>query len=540
MRGLMMEEKLLVSSILDHAATYHSDTEIVSVNTNGGIHRTDYESVRKRALKLASAINKHKLTHSDRVATLAWNNYRHFELYYAISGNGLVCHTINPRLFPDQLVYIMNHADDKILFFDQTFIPLVSELKGRLETIDTYVLMEARDEEIVKSHSWIEFYEDFLEKGDDDYAWPEVDEHDASGLCYTSGTTGNPKGVLYSNRTMLMHAMMSATPDVMNFSAQDCVLPVVPMFHVNAWGTPYSAPLVGAKLVLPGPNLDGKSLTDLFNKERVTVTAGVPTIWAGLLQHLEDSGDKLPHLERTVVGGAACPPAMIEKFRELYDVEVIHAWGMTELSPLGSMNYLKNKHLNESEEVKNKLRESQGRPPYGMQLGVFDDDDNQLPNDGESQGNLYARGHWTLSTYFGGEGGDPLRKDWYPTGDVATIDQDGYMQIRDRSKDIIKSGGEWISTVDLENLAMGYPDVADAAAIAAKHEKWDERPLLIVVPKQGTTIDENALLDYYKGKVAKFCIPDAVKVVDSIPRNATGKVQKNVLREEFGDIYLTK
>ncbi len=334
--------------------------------------------------------------------------------------------------------------------------------------------------------------------------------------------------------------MMSATPDVMNFSARDCLLPVVPMFHVNAWGTPYAAPLVGAKMVMPGPGLDGKSLVDLFNSEKVTISAGVPTIWAGLLAHLEASGEKLPYLTRTVVGGAACPPHMINKFRDLYDVEVLHAWGMTELSPLGSVNNLKNKHLYLKEAEIQKLRENQGRPPFGIELGVFDDDDNQLPNDGVAQGNLYCRGYWVLTEYYSGDGGDPLHNGWFPTGDVSTIDADGYMTIRDRSKDIIKSGGEWISTVDLENLAVSHPDIAEAAVISARHEKWDERPLLIVVPKQGKTLDPEELLKFYDGKVAKWWIPDAVQFVDSIPKGATGKILKNALRDQYGDVLLGK
>lgn len=539
MHGLMMSRELLISAIIDHAALYHGDTEIVSVNTNGGEHRYNYEQCRERSLKLASSLQKRGLKRSERIGTLAWNNYRHLELYYGVSGSGLVCHTINPRLFPEQLVYIINHAEDRVLFFDQTFLPLVAGIKDQLNTVGSFVLMEACDDQIKDQYPWVEFYEDLINEGDEDYSWPSgITELDASSLCYTSGTTGNPKGVLYSHRSTLMHAMMSATPDVMNFSARDCLLPVVPMFHVNAWGTPYAAPLVGAKMVMPGPGLDGKSIATLFNKEKVTISAGVPTIWAGLLQYLEESGDALPHLQRTVVGGSACPPAMIDKFRDQYDVEVLHAWGMTELSPLGSVNNLKNKHLEQSPEEIRKIRESQGRPPFGIELGVFDDDDNQLPNDGEAQGNLYCRGYWVLTEYFAGDGGDPLRNGWFPTGDVSTLDNDGFMTIRDRSKDIIKSGGEWISTVDLENLAMGHPDIADAAVISAKHEKWDERPLLIAVLKQGHEIEASKLLEFYNGKVAKWWIPDAVQFVDTIPRNATGKVRKNVLRDEYGALLL--
>lgn len=539
MQGLMMDRQLLISAIIDHAAQYHGDTEIVSVNTNGGLTRYNYAQCCERSLKLASALQKRGMQKSDRIGTLAWNNHRHLELYYGVSGSGLVCHTLNPRLHPEQITYIMNHAEDRMVFFDQTFLPLVAAVKDQLTSTANFVLMDEPNEELAAEYPWIEFYENLIAEGDADYKWPEdLDERDASSLCYTSGTTGNPKGVLYSHRSTMIHAMMSATPDVMNFSARDCMLPVVPMFHVNAWGTPYAAPLVGAKMVMPGPGLDGKSITDLFNSEKVTISAGVPTIWAGLLQHLETNGEKLPYLSRTVVGGSACPPAMIDKFRDVYDVEVLHAWGMTELSPLGSVNNLKNKHLDFSEAEIKKLRENQGRPPFGIELGVFDDDDNQLPNDGVAQGNLYCRGYWVLSEYFSGDGGDPLHSGWFPTGDVSTVDADGYMTIRDRSKDIIKSGGEWISTVDLENLAVGHPDIAEAAVISARHEKWDERPLLIVVPKNGKTVDEAALLKFYEGKVAKFWIPDAVKVVDAIPKGATGKILKTALREEFGDALL--
>lgn len=539
MQGLMMDRPLVISSIIEHAANYHSDTEIVSVNTRGGQHRTNYGEIRDRSRKLASALEKQGMHRSDRIATIAWNNYRHIELYYAISGAGFVCHTINPRLFPEQLIYIMNHAEDRMVFFDATFLPLIDGLREHLKHTKVFVLMEARDDETATQFPWVTFYEDLMAEGDDDFVWPaDIDESEASSLCYTSGTTGNPKGVLYSHRSTLIHAMMSATPDVMNFSARDCLLPVVPMFHVNAWGTAYAAPMVGSKLVMPGPNLDGESLVTLFNTEKVTISAGVPTIWAGLIAYLDSSGQKVPHLARTIVGGSACPPSMIEKFRNDYDVEVLHAWGMTELSPLGSVNNLKNKHDQLPKDEQRKMRLSQGRPPFGIELGVFDDDDNQLPNDGEAQGNLYCRGFWVLEEYFRGEGGDPKRKGWFPTGDVATLDEDGFMVIRDRSKDIIKSGGEWISTVELENLAMAHPAVADAAVIAAKHAKWDERPLLVVVPKEGQTFSDDDMQAFYEGKVAKWWVPDRVQIVSEIPRNATGKVRKNVLREDFGDVLL--
>ncbi len=541
MHGQMMDQPLLISGIIDHAARYHGDTEVVSVNIDGSRHRSTYQDIRTRSLKLGAALLKRGLKRSDRVATIAWNNFRHLELYYGVSGVGLVCHTVNPRLFPEQLVYIMGHAEDRVVFFDRTFLPLVDGLRDKLPLVETWILMEAHDADLAKDRDWLEFYEDFIAEGSDDLNWPnDIEELDASSLCYTSGTTGHPKGVLYSHRSTLLHAMMSATPDVMGFSARDCMVPVVPMFHVNAWGSPYSAVLAGSKLVLPGPNLDGKSLVELFNDEKVTISAGVPTIWAGLIQYLEDSGTKLPHLDRTVIGGSACPPTMIEKFRNTYKVDVLHAWGMTEMSPLGTVNNLKNKHLELDEEAQNEIRLSQGRPPFGMELGIFDDDANQLPNDGEAQGDLYCRGPWVLSDYYLADKGTTLTKGWFPTGDVATLDEDGFMQIRDRSKDIIKSGGEWISSVDLENHAMAHPDVADAAVISARHEKWDERPLLVVVRKEGSTTDAQAFLDFYNGKVAKWWIPDAVQFVDEIPRNATGKVRKNLLREEYGELLIGK
>jgi len=539
MLGLMMDRELVIPAILDHAATYHGDTEIVSVSSDLTQHRQTYAATRQRALKMASALQKRGMKRSDRLATIAWNNHRHFELYYAISGGGMVLHTVNPRLFAEQMVYVITHAGNRMLFFDKTFLPIVEGLRDKLKTVEVFVLMEPRDAELAKRLPWLEFYDDLIATGADDFAWPpDLDEKMASSLCYTSGTTGNPKGVLYSHRSTLIHAMMSISPDVMNFSARDCLLPVVPMFHVNAWGMAYAAPMVGAKLVLPGPGLDGKSLVNLFNTEKVTMSAGVPTIWAGLLAHLEATGEKLPHLTRTVVGGSACPPSIIAKFRDNYDVEVLHAWGMTELSPLGSVNNLKNKHyaLPEAEQMKQRL--CQGRPPFGIELGIFDDDDRQLPNDGKAQGNLYCRGFWVLQDYYHADAASPLHDGWFPTGDVATLDSDGYLQIRDRSKDIIKSGGEWISSVDIESLVVGHPDVKDAAVIAARHEKWDERPVLLVVPKDGKTVTKDDMVRYLEGKIAKWWMPDAVETVAEIPRNATGKIRKNLLREQYGDLLM--
>jgi fatty-acyl-CoA synthase len=541
MLGQMMEQQLLISNIIDHAARYHGDTEIVSVNTDGSQHRTNYRQVRTRAKKLGSALEKRGLTRSDRVATIAWNNHRHFELYYGVSGAGFVCHTVNPRLFPEQLVYILTHAEDKIVFFDKTFVPIVAGVLDKVPHIKHWVLMEPRDEALAAKHEWMEFYEEFLEEGDDDYQWPQdLDERDASSLCYTSGTTGNPKGVLYSHRSTLLHAMMSATPDVMNFSARDCLLPVVPMFHVNAWGSPYAAALAGAKIVMPGPGLDGESLAKLFNQEKVTIAAGVPTIWAGLIQYLEASDTKLPHMQRTIIGGSACPPVMIDKFRDDYGVEVLHAWGMTEMSPLGSVNNLKNKQLDLAEEEQKEIRLNQGRPSFGMELAIFDEDFKQLPNDGVTQGDLHCRGPWVLSEYFLAEKGTTLKNGWFDTGDVATIDEDGFMTIKDRSKDIIKSGGEWISTVELENIAVGHPEVTAAAAIAAKHEKWDERPVILAVKAENSSLTEEDLINYYDGKIIKWQTPDKVIFVDELPIGATGKILKRELRLEYENVLMEK
>ena len=535
MFGQMMDQQLLISGIIDHAARYHGDTEIVSMDTDGTKTRTTYAEVNARSKKLASALTKRGMSEGDRIGTLAWNNHRHLELYYAISGCACVCHTVNPRLFPEQMIYIIDHASDRLVFFDSTFLPLVQGIRDKLPKVEGWILMEPRDDKIAAEYDWIEFYDEFLDSGADDFEWSQFDERIASSLCYTSGTTGNPKGVLYSHRSTLIHAMMQLSPDVMNFSARDCLLPVVPMFHVNAWGSPYSAAMAGAKLVMPGPHLDGKSLTTLFNEEGVTISAGVPTIWAGLIQHLEESGTKLPHMNRTIIGGSACPPSMIDKFRDDYEVEVIHAWGMTELSPLGTVNNLKNKHLKLDAAAQREIRLGQGRPSYGIELAIFDDDMNRLPEDGETQGNLYCRGPWVLSEYFLAEEGTTLENGWFHTGDVATLDPDGFMIICDRSKDIIKSGGEWISTVELENIAVGHPGVASAAAIAARHEKWDERPVIIAVKAAGQEVSEADVLDYFSDKIAKWQIPDRVIFVDELPLGATGKILKKELREAYGD-----
>ncbi len=540
LEGLMMYQPLTIGALIDHAARHHGDTEIVSVETDGTRSRSDWAGIAANARRLASALEGHGIGPGDRVATIAWNNRRHLECYFGVSGGGRVLHTVNPRLFPEQMAYVLNHAGDRVLFFDRTFLPVVQALRPKLETVEHYVLLGGRDEEARAGMPDLQFYDELLEEGTADHPWPEIDERAASSLCYTSGTTGNPKGVLYSHRSTLIHALASALPDTLGISARETVLPVVPLFHVNAWGTPYAAALTGARLVLPGPFLDGESLVKLIDEEGVSLALGVPTIWQGLLIAAEKTGSRLESLKRTVIGGSACPPAMIEAFRERHDVEVLHAWGMTELSPLGTVNTLKARHLSLPEEEQHALRLSQGRPPFGIEMRIVDDAGRPLPHDGTTQGELQVRGHWVLSEYFGAEPGTTLTEDgWFATGDVATIDADGYLEIRDRAKDVIKSGGEWISSVELENIAMGHPDVLEAAAIAARHPKWDERPVLLVVPKEGVTLDADEIRGMFEGRVARWQIPDRVIVLDEpLPRNATGKVLKRHLRERFGDVLI--
>jgi fatty-acyl-CoA synthase len=544
MQGLMMDMPLLVSSILQHAARHFGDTEVVSRRVEGDLHRYTYADCERRARKLADAFVRTGVGIGDRVATLAWNGYRHLELYYAVGGMGAVIHTLNPRLHPQQIAWIVNHAGDEHLAFDLTFLPIVEAIAEHCPNVKSWIAMcdADRQPESDKLPNLVN-YESFLEQGSEAFEWPQLDERTAVGLCYTSGTTGNPKGAMYTHRSTVLHAYASALPDGMGASSRDSILPVVPMFHVNAWGVPYSAPLVGAKLVFPGPQLDGKSIYELFEAEGVTFSAGVPTVWLGLLQHMKQTGAKFSTLQRTVIGGSACPPAMIRAFREEYGVEVIHAWGMTEMSPLGTLCKLQNKHLKLPEAAQQKLLEKQGHVIFGVDMKIVDDKDNELPWDGQTFGNLMVRGPWVVKEYFRGEGGDPLHYDadgrgWFPTGDVATIDADGYMHITDRSKDVIKSGGEWISSIELENLALAHPAVANAAVIGVPHPKWDERPLLVVVKKPDAQVTRDELIAYYEGKVAKWWTPDDVQFVDQIPLGATGKVLKTKLREQFADYRL--
>jgi fatty-acyl-CoA synthase len=482
---------------------------------------------------MANALAALGVKHGDRVATLAWNGYRHMELYYAVSGSGAVLHTINPRLHPDQLTWIVNHAQDRVMCFDLSFLPLVESIAPRLQGIWTFVALTDRQHmPTATSLRDLVCYEDLVEAYGEEFAWPEFDENTAAALCYTSGTTGNPKGALYSHRSTILHAYAVALPDAFNCSARDVVLPVVPMFHVNAWGLPYVACMVGAKLVFPGPALDGKSLHDLFESEGVTLSAGVPTVWQGLLAHMAGNGLRFSTMRRTIIGGSACPATMIQKFQADYGVQVLHGWGMTEMSPVGAVGSLKPRHLALSDAERWLMQAKQGRAVFGVELKTIDPDGRELPRDGRTSGELMVRGPWVISAYFNSDD-EPLRDGWFPTGDVATIDADGYVQITDRSKDLIKSGGEWISSIELENIAMAHPAVAMAACIAIAHPKWDERPLLVVMKKPQASVAREELLAFYSGKTARWWIPDDVVFVDAIPLGATGKMQKNKLREQL-------
>jgi acyl-CoA synthetase (AMP-forming)/AMP-acid ligase II len=539
MLGQMMQQPLLISSLLVHAERHHGEQEVVSRRVEGDIHRQTFRELAARSRRMANALAGLGVRHGDRVATLAWNGYRHMEVYYAVSGSGAVLHTLNPRLHPDQLIYIADHAEDQVLFFDLTFLPLIEAVASRVKTIKTFVAMTDRAHMPKESKvAGLLCYEELIEAASDQYDWPSFDENSASSLCYTSGTTGNPKGALYSHRSTVLHTYAAALPDALNCSARDSILPVVPMFHVNAWGLPYVACMVGAKLVFPGAGLDGKSLYELFESEKVTVSAGVPTVWQGLLAYVEANKLRFSTMTRTVIGGSACPPAMIRAFNEQYGVHVLHAWGMTEMSPLGTACTFKLKHLAQTQEERYAVMAKQGRAIYGVDMKIVDTDGKELPWDGQASGDLHVRGPWILNRYFKNEGGDPLIDGWFPTGDVAKIDADGFMQITDRSKDVIKSGGEWIGSIDIENIAMAHPKVAMAACIAAFHPKWDERPLLVVVKKPGAELTRDELLAFFDGKIAKWWTPDDVVFVDAIPLGATGKMQKNKLREQLKDYKL--
>ncbi|UYZ63435.1 3-(methylthio)propionyl-CoA ligase [Hymenobacter weizhouensis] len=540
LQGLMMNTPLRIAGLLEHAEKWHADTEIVSRLPEGGIHRYTYADLGYRSRQLANALAELGIREGDRVGTLAWNTHRHLELYYAVSGSGAVCHTINPRLFPEQLIYIINHAQDRLLFFDLTFLPLVEKLAPHCPTVESWVLLTGPGHRPATSAlPNLLTYEDLLSAQSARYEWPTFDENTAASLCYTSGTTDQPKGVLYSHRSTVLHAYAASLPDCFNCSARDVVLPVVPMFHVNAWGIPYLGPMNGCKLVLPGPGLDAASLYELFEQEGVTFSAGVPTIWFGLLQFMREKQRRFSTLRRMIVGGAACPPALLKAFDEELGVEIRHAWGMTETSPLGTVSTLKSQHLQLSPDEQFAIQTKQGRSLFGIDMEIVDDAGRALPHDGQAFGDLLVRGPFVVADYYGAEQpGQLTASGWFRTGDVATIDAAGFMQITDRSKDVIKSGGEWISSIALENLAVAHPAVAEAAVIGVPHSKWSERPLLIVVRKPGQDVSAAELLAFYDGKVASWWKPDAVEFVPELPHTATGKLLKTQIRKDFAGYTL--
>jgi acyl-CoA synthetase (AMP-forming)/AMP-acid ligase II len=533
--GQMQDSPLLVPSLIDYAAQYHGDTEIVSRTIEGPIHRYTYGDARVRAQRLAGALTRLGVSQGDRVATLAWNGYRHVELYFGVSGMGAVLHTVNPRLFAEQIIYIVNHARDRYVFADLTFVPLLEKVAPALSAVEGFVLMTDRAHMPETSLPRVLCYEDLLAAETEPYDWPSLDERAACSLCYTSGTTGNPKGVLYSHRATVLHSFAVCMGDGLGLSSQDSVLPVVPMFHVNAWGLIHAAAMCGAKLVLPGAALTGPHVCELLEGEQVTVTAGVPTVWLALLDYLDKNGKTLPYMKRTVIGGSAAPPSMITAFEERHGVTVLHAWGMTEMSPLGTVGNMKRNMAGKPLAETLPYKVKQGRPIYGVEMRIVDADGNELPHDGKTSGHLEVRGPWIISRYFGEDARATSEQGWFDTGDVANIDAEGFMQITDRSKDVIKSGGEWISSIEIENLAVGHPGVAEAAVIGMPHPKWGERPLLVVVRAQGSTIDRDELLAYLAPRVAKWWLPDDVRFVAELPHTATGKLRKTQLREQFRD-----
>jgi fatty-acyl-CoA synthase len=533
MLGLMQDWPLLCHRILDHAALNHAGRAVISRSVEGPIHTTNYAEVRARALRVSQRLDRDGIKLGDRVATLAWNTWRHLEAWYGIMGIGAVYHTVNPRLFPEQISWIVNHAEDRVMIVDLTFLPIVEKLASQLKPIERYVVLTDAAHMPATALKNAVPYEEWIAEADGDFTWKTFDENTAAGMCYTSGTTGNPKGVLYSHRSNVLHSMMAAQADAMGVSSRDVIMPVVPMFHANCWGLALTSPMIGAAMVMPGAKLDGPSVYELLDKYRVTFSAAVPTVWLMLLQHLEATGSKLPYLKHVVIGGSAAPRAMIQKFQDNYGVNVCHAWGMTEMSPLGTLGSLKPEYAELTGEPRLDVQVKQGHPPFGVDMKITDDSNRELPRDGKTFGRLKVRGPSVARAYFK-EGGSVLEDDgFFDTGDVATIDLYGYMQITDRSKDVIKSGGEWISSIDLENLAVGHPKVAEAAVIGIRHPLWDERPLLVVVLKAGQSATKDELLDFLDGKIAKWWMPDDVAFVDEIPHTATGKIQKTVLRERF-------
>ena len=538
MLGLMQDWPLLCHRIIDHAATYHAERPVVSRSVEGPMHATNYAEIRARALRVAKRLEKDGIRLGDRVATLAWNTWRHLEAWYGILGLGAIYHTVNPRLFPEQIVWIVNHAEDRVMMTDITFLPILEKLAARLPTIERYVLLTDAAHMPATTLPNAVPYEQWIAEVDSDFAWKSFDENTAAGMCYTSGTTGHPKGVVYSHRSNVLHSLCSSAPDMLGISCRDVVMPVVPMFHANGWSLALTTPMMGATMVMPGPKLDGASIYQLLTEYRVTCTAAVPTVWLMLLQHLEASGGKLPHLRKVVIGGSASPRAMTRAFQDVYGVEVVHAWGMTEMSPLGTLCSMKPEYAELSGEARLDIQVKQGHPPFGVEMKITDDAGKRLPWDGKTFGRLKVRGPAVARRYFKEDGNVLDAEGFFDTGDVSTIDRHGYMQITDRAKDVIKSGGEWISSIDIENLAVGHPKVAEAAVIGIKHPKWDERPLLVVVLKKDQKATKQELIGFMQGKIAKWWIPDDVAFVDEIPHTATGKIQKTVLRERFKDYAL--
>jgi acyl-CoA synthetase (AMP-forming)/AMP-acid ligase II len=538
MLGQMMNLPLLISSQIEFAARYHASVDIVTRRVEGPIHTSSWGEVARRARKLANALTRLGVRQGDRIATIAWNTDRHLEIYFAVSSMGAVLHTINPRLPVDQLRYIVDHAEDVVLFFDTTFAKLAQFLAMQPTPIRQYVAMTDTEHLPVDvTISGLIDYETLVAPEADTFEWPTLDESTASSICYTSGTVGYPKGVVYSHRSTVLHSYAIALPDALGFSARDAMLPVVPMFHVNAWGVPYAAAVVGAKLVLPGPALDGASLLELIEREQVTCLLGVPTVWMGLLAHLRAVGKTLTTVTKVGCGGSAAPPSLIAGFDE-HGARLIHAWGMTEMSPVGTANVLLPKHDSLDAEARLALRAKQGRPVFGVELRVVDEDGLELPRDGKTSGHLQVRGPWVAASYFKREHDDSHKDGWFDTGDIATLDEDGYIQITDRAKDVIKSGGEWVSSIDLENAAMCHPSVAHAAAIGVPHPKWQERPLLLVVKAPGKDVRAEELRQFLEGRIVKWWLPDAIEFVDSLPIGATGKVLKRELREKFSEYKL--
>ncbi|MEX0617515.1 MAG: long-chain-fatty-acid--CoA ligase [Pseudohongiellaceae bacterium] len=541
MIGLMMDKQLSIPEILEYAAVYNPDGEIVSRTIEGDIHRYNYSDSLLRTRKLANALLSLDIKKGDRIATLAWNTYRHFELYYAISGIGAITHTINPRLFAEQIVYIINHAEDKYIFVDLTFVPLLERVAGELKGVKGFVIMTDKSHMPKTTLDHVLCYEELIAPHSDEYTWPMLDEKTAAGLCYTSGTTGDPKGVLYSHRSTVIHAISSGRAAALNLGPLSRVLPVVPMFHVCAWGIPYSAPVAGASIIFPGAGMDGKSLYDLIETESATSLLGVPTVWLGLLNYVDSIDGNLDGVENVVIGGSAAPLSMLDKFQDKYGVFPIHAWGMTEMSPMGTLVSKTYPLLDADLESRHKIQAKQGRPVFGVEMKIVNDAGVELPHDGKNYGRLLVRGPWVASAYYKSDEQSAFQKDgWFDTGDVSTIDPEGYMQIVDRSKDVIKSGGEWISSIELENHAVGFEPIAEACVIGVPHPKWDERPLLLVVLKEGESATREEILEFLESRVAKWWLPDEVEFVEELPHTATGKLLKTSLRETYHDHYMTR